>query len=228
MPSAAEESENLAANGLVGFSYDHLWAIRRRVRKIGDLVIPLRGGLTYAQLGTGFATLVVMFFLYAITGLPLSTALHLSPTGTLVLMALYLVVPPVLVAQRMVAPMPNGKTLGGFIRSISRYYFDDKVYRRGRPIDTPKTHRPGRQRHDLVVWEPGEQFAEEFNVDVPLSRPEVERRFTGAVIDLATAQQEVSRQHLSEELAAAEREQSRSREEEYTLRHSDASGVTGL
>ena len=142
---------------------------------------PLRGGLTYAQLGTGLITLVVMFFVYAIVVAPLSAAMRLSPLSNLGLMAFVLFAPPVIVAQRMIAPMPHGKTIGGYLRSLMRFTFDDKVYRRGRPIDTPTIHREGPMRHDWIVWEPAEEFSKEFSTDLLLTRESIERRFTGTV-----------------------------------------------
>ena len=132
-----------------------------------------------------------------------------------------------IVAQRMIAPMPHGKTIGGYLRSLMRFTFDDKVYRRGRPIDTPTIHREGPMRHDWIVWEPAEEFSEEFSTDLLLTRESIERRFTGTVTDLASAQQSVSRQHLADERARAERD-AVSEKDDYELRHTDASGVTGL
>ena len=206
-----EDGDDLMAQGLIGMSYDSVFAIRKRVRKFGDFTIPLRGGLTYAQLGTGLITLVVMFFVYAIVVAPLSAAMRLSPLSNLGLMAFVLFAPPVIVAQRMIAPMPHGKTIGGYLRSLMRFTFDDKVYRRGRPIDTPTTHREGPM----------------FSTDLLLTRESIERRFTGTVTDLASAQQSVSRQHLADERARAERD-AVSEKDDYELRHTDASGVTGL
>ena len=222
-----EDGDDLMAQGLIGMSYDSVFAIRKRVRKFGDFTIPLRGGLTYAQLGTGLITLVVMFFVYAIVVAPLSAAMRLSPLSNLGLMAFVLFAPPVIVAQRMIAPMPHGKTIGGYLRSLMRFTFDDKVYRRGRPIDTPTTHREGPMRHDWIVWEPAEEFSEELSTDLLLTRESIERRFTGTVTDLASAQQSVSRQHLADERARAERD-AVSEKDDYELRHTDASGVTGL
>ena len=168
-----------------------------------------------------------MFFVYAIVVAPLSAAMRLSPLSNLGLMAFVLFAPPVIVAQRMIAPMPHGKTIGGYLRSLMRFTFDDKVYRRGRPIDTPTTHREGPMRHDWIVWEPAEEFSEEFSTDLLLTRESIERRFTGTVTDLASAQQSVSRQHLADERARAERD-AVSEKDDYELRHTDASGVTGL
>ena len=155
-----EDGDDLMAQGLIGMSYDSVFAIRKRVRKFGDFTIPLRGGLTYAQLGTGLITLVVMFFVYAI-------------------------------------------------------------------VVTPTVHREGPMRHDWIVWEPAEEFSEEFSTDLLLTRESIERRFTGTVTDLASAQQSVSRQHLADERARAERD-AVSEKDDYELRHTDASGVTGL
>ena len=46
-----EDGDDLMAQGLIGMSYDSVFAIRKRVRKFGDFTIPLRGGLTYASWG---------------------------------------------------------------------------------------------------------------------------------------------------------------------------------
>lgn len=223
----ADEGENIEAQGLVGYSYDHLLAIRKRIRKISELTIPIRGGLTYAQAGTALITFVVMFFVYAVVALPIMVVTNTSPPGRLGVLITLLFVPPVLVAQRMITPMPDGKTIGGWVRSWTRFTFDDKVYRRGRPIDTPRTHRTGRVHHYLKTWEPAEEFAAHYGTETPLTRAQIERSFTGEVIDLTPRQEEFSRRLRAEELSQSDQEADQDTHS-YGLRHTDAAQVTGL
>lgn len=222
----ADKEENIEAQGLVGYSYDHLLAIRKRIRKISDFTIPIRGGLTYAQAGTALATFVVMFFVYAVVALPIMIVTDTSPLGRLGILVTLLFVPPILVAQRMIAPMPDGKTIGGWVRSWTRFTFDDKVHRRGRPIDTPRTHQAGRVRHYLKTWEPAEEFANNYGTDKPLTRVEIERSFTGEVVDLGSRQEEFSRRLRAEELVRSDHDVDAA--DFYDLRHADAAQVIGL
>lgn len=222
----ADKEENIEAQGLVGYSYDHLLAIRKRIRNISDYTIPIRGGVTYAQAGTALLTFVVMFFVYAIVALPIMIVTNTSPLGRLGVLVTLLFVPPVLVAQRMIAPMPDGKTIGGWLRSWLRFTFDDKVHRRGRPIDTPRTHRAGRVHHYLKTWEPAEEFANHYGTKNLLTRAEIERNFTGEVVDLESQQEAFSRRLRAEELVRSEHDVDDT--DFYDLRHADATQVTGL
>ena len=67
---AAGQEEDLEALGLIGHSYDSLFSIRKRIRKINDLVIPFRQGLTTAQIGTGFGVFVLQIISFGMIVVP--------------------------------------------------------------------------------------------------------------------------------------------------------------
>lgn len=222
------EEEDLEALGLIGHSYDHLFAIRKRMRKLGDFTIPLRGGLTYTQVVTALVSLVVSFLMYALVVSPITILIGVEGKAATAVMALTILGPPVLLTQKAVSPMPDHKSISGWMRSWWRFHTDDKVYRRGRPINPPTYHRPGRVRHVWRVWEPTDQWAHLVDDYTPTTRATVERAFTGTVTDLETAQAATSARLAAAEKAAAQAARRRNQESDgLDLRGTDAT-VTGL
>lgn len=136
-------------------SYTNLFNIRRRVRKINDLYIPLRNGVAPEQFFAFFGTL---FFLIIAWFVIIGPVLNLLTSDIgLQIYALYFLGPPILMAQKIGKPMPNAKSISGWARSKLRWRLDDRVHRRGIPIAA--RNDPGRQFQYLRVWEPDAEGA---------------------------------------------------------------------
>lgn len=174
MSNETRKDEDYEALGLIGHSYDSLFSIRKRIRKINDLVIPFRGGLTTTQIGTG----VGVFFLQVLTlGLVVNPLFNLfggSVPGVFTLAWLF--VPPILAGQNIVKPMPYGKSIPGTVQSIIRGVLDDRVHRRGLPVATPRQPHASKIVHYMREWVMFEQYAEGDPLEAPITDRATEAR----------------------------------------------------
>lgn len=174
--SEANQGEDLEALGLIGHSYDSLFAVRKRIRKVNDLVIPFRQGLTTTQIGTGFAVLVIQIITFGMLVQP-----FLGLFGTQApwqLTVAWILGPPVLAAQNIIKPMPYGKSIPGTVNSMVRYYLDDPIHRRGLPIATPKQPYDKTLVHYQREWVGFAEYVEHEPWEAPISDRETEERFS--------------------------------------------------
>lgn len=174
--TAGGREEDLDALGLIGHSYDSLFSIRKRIRKINDLVIPFRQGLTTSQLGTGVGVFVLQIITFGMFVVPLLGLFGASAPWQLTV--IWLFGPPVLAAQNIVKPMPYGKSIPGTVQSIIRYYLDDPVHRRGLPIATPKQPYGTTLVHYQREWVGFEEFVGEEPWEEPISDRSTEERIS--------------------------------------------------
>lgn len=179
---ADDDDIDLEAEGLYGMSYDSFFAIDKRVRKIQDLHIPTRAGLTVPQIMTFFFVLVISFLLYVLViGQILSLlGISLGWMGLLV----FVLGPPILCSWRVTKPMPHGKSIPGTVQSYVKYYMDDEVHRRGRPVPLPKQPDDQFVQHYMRDWTVNREFAAEFPGEGDWTDPHTEALFargTGAV-----------------------------------------------
>lgn len=175
-----DSAEYLESSGLIGHSYDALFSIRKRIRSVSDLQIPLRGGVTNAQIGISLVTLI---FQVLTLGLILAPTLHLlridAPWW---LPVLWLFGPVVFMAQRIVKPMPYGKGIPDTVISWVRYLLDDPVHRRGKPVSRPQQPADISVAHYEREWVMFDDYADvESNpAEAPVSDEATERRFKPA------------------------------------------------
>lgn len=175
--TAGKQEEDLEDLGLIGHSYDTLFSIRKRIRKINDLVIPFRKGLTHSQIGTGLAVFVIQIITFGMLVVPF-IGLFGGANAPWQLTATWILVPPVLAAQNIVKPMPHGKSIPGTVQSLLRFLLDDPIHRRGLPIATPK--QPYREKvvHYQREWVAFEEYVEQDPWEAPISDRVTEERFS--------------------------------------------------
>ena len=174
--SAAAQEEDPEALGLIGHSYDSLFSIRKRIRKINDLVIPFRQGLTTAQIGTGFGVFVLQIITFGMLVVPVIGLFGERPPWQLTI--LWLFGPPILAAQNIVKPMPYGKSIPGTVQSMLRFYLDDPVHRRGLPIATPKQPYEETVAHYQREWVGFEEYVGDEPWEAPISDRTTEERIS--------------------------------------------------
>lgn len=128
MPS----DEELAAAGLIGECYDSVFSIRQVLRKINDIPIPLRRGVTLPQIGVFLLTLIGSFLSYVLLIRPATNLIgvHVHP----LLIVLYIFGIPGFAAQRVLKPMRYGKSISTTAASWWRDLTDDPVHARGMPV----------------------------------------------------------------------------------------------
>lgn len=166
---------DLEAEGLYGMSYDSFFSIEKRVRKIQDIHIPTRSGVTVPQVQTFFLVLVLSFlFQVLILGQVMSL---LGIPGHWLLFVLVVLGPPFLCSWRVVRPMPHGKSIPGTVQSMLGFHLDDTVHRRGRPVKTPKQPADAFVQHYQRDWTINQEFALEVPGEGDWTDPETERRF---------------------------------------------------
>lgn len=181
--------EEMERQGLVGHSYDHLFSVTKRLRK----GIPLREGLTWAQIGYGLSTAVIMLVAYIVFFAKAVNSIASQPAVRALLAFTIIFGPAWVVSQRVASPMPGGKTISGYISSAIRFWLDDPVHRRGRAVDKNRIRREGTQRHDMREWVPTSEYSEPYGTNSPSTRVSTEKSFTGLVIDSGTALQAAAR-----------------------------------
>lgn len=176
MSEGKNTEEDLEAMGLIGHSYDSLFSIRKRIRKINDLVIPFRQGLTTSQIGTGIGVFVLQVITLGIIINPLFGVFGANVPWQLTV--LWLFGPPILAAQNIVKPMPHGKSIPGTVQSIMRFFLDDPIHRRGHPVAKAQQPRDISVAHYQREWVMFEQFSDDDPTEAPVSDRVTEERFS--------------------------------------------------
>jgi len=143
-----------AEQALIVENYTDVSRISKRVRKIHDMVIPLRRGLGQDQVVAGFLTLVALAIIFFTLIRPTLQLLNVQPNW--VMYVIYFVGPVILVGQKISAPMPSGKTISGTMTSFMRFHMDDPIHRRG--IPQPKRPARGRRLHYAREWVPSNGY----------------------------------------------------------------------
>lgn len=178
------DDDDLEAKGLIAHSYDSIWSIRKVIRRINDLDIPLRQGLSVSQIATFGATFIVSAIIFGTIIAPIMGLLGIDRHPLVSLT--FLLGPPILATQRITKPMSYGKTIGGTMRSLARFHLDDRTHRRGLPIKPRR--RPSDQ--SIAHWQREWVAATPLSSQTPglelLSDPNTEGRFAGAVVTLQT------------------------------------------
>lgn len=161
----ADEAEgDLEAQGLIGECYDSVFSIRQRLRKINDIPIPVKQGVTLPQIGVFFSGIIATFLVFVLILRPLSALLGFSWHWLLVVGFIFGL--PVMAAQRVIKPMRYGKSITSTLTSKWRDLTDDPVHARGKPIKA----RPeeGVDGPTLVYWRrwvPADEVAEPEETD---------------------------------------------------------------
>lgn len=143
-------AEDAEAAGLVAHSYTNFFKIRKRIRRIQDIPLPFKRGLGTDQ----FVTFILVFIVLAIINFAI-----LSPIFSLFSIQMewsfylvYFLAPPVIAAQKIGSPMPNGKSIPGTAFSYLRAKLDDPIHRRGMPLG--KVSPRGKRLHYVREWTP--------------------------------------------------------------------------
>lgn len=198
MASEQKEEEDLEALGLVAHSYDALFSIRKRIRKINDLEIPLRGGVSTQQIGVVIVTFIVALMLFGFVISPIIRLLHIDLHPLITFGFIFGL--PILAAQRAGTPMPYQKSINGSLASAMRYYLDDPIHRRGVPIKTPRRSDEVQTLHFARTWVMADNFAPYVPGEADLSDPVTESRLReNPAEDLQGWYDARARQHLNEE-----------------------------
>ena len=155
--AATEGKKDLEAEGLVAQSYTGFFRIRKRIRKIQDIVVPLREGLGVDQLAMFLLAAAIMGILYGALVSPIVNIFEIKLTVPFFL--LWFIVPGFFAAQRVSKPMPHGKTIPGYVFSQIRHLLDDPVHRRGIPL--VKAPRRGKAFHFQREFVVHPKFAED-------------------------------------------------------------------
>lgn len=170
--------EELVSQGLMGESYDSIRQVRTRVRQIGDIAVPLRGGLAPAQFGVGLLVMFASILVFALIIRPAFALFGVQPHWLIT--ATVILGPPILAAQRIIKPMRHGKSISSAAVSWWRYITDEPVHARGLP--TPKREQDSIEGATLVyqrTWVPEEGL---FGPDTTDARSE--RLLDGYIPDL--------------------------------------------
>lgn len=198
----AQQAEDLDAMGLIGHSYDSLFSIRKRIRKVNDLTIPFRQGLTGSQIGTGFLVFIIQIIIYGMLVVPAFGLFGASPPWQL--MVVFIIGPAILAAQNIVKPMPYGKSIPGTLHSVTRGVLDDPIHRRGLPIATPKQPYEETLVHYQREWEAYEEFVRDEPWEAPVTDDVTEKRIrfcnqAAPDVDFQQWWDDKAAQHLEEE-----------------------------
>lgn len=177
---SAPAAEDLEAEGLIAYSYTNFFKIKKRMRRIQDIVIPLREGISVEQFLTFFGTLAVMGILYGLFVAPITNIFHIELGWQFFLF--WFPVPAVLASQRISKPMPNSKTISGALGSWIRHKLDDPVHRRGVPLRTrPRT---GKIMHFQREFTLHPQFAGDALTPAENAASDDGLAYTGQILDL--------------------------------------------
>lgn len=171
MADSSKNPNDLSNAALQAHSYTGVFKIERRIRKVNDFAVPMRGGLVPAQVGTFVAVLLVSTILWFALLNPL---LHLifGDQSTLPIAITAILGPAILAGHRIGKPMPHGKTIRGWLRSRIRRYLDDEWHRGGLPIKERPHHDT--ELHLHRHWTPdteGEQYLTNLTGDNDLYTP---------------------------------------------------------
>lgn len=174
----AEETLDLEAEGLFGASYDSFFAIDKRVRKVQDLYVPTRAGLSVNQIITFF---IVLFFSFLFQVLIVGQVMSLlGIPGHWLLFVTVVFGPPILLAWRVTKPMPSDKSIPGTVQSLLMYFLDDPVHRRGRPVKGNARPLMEFVQHYQRDWTVNQEFAAEVPGEGDWTDDETENLFNRA------------------------------------------------
>ncbi len=181
--SVSNQVDDLEAEGLIAHSYDALFAVRKRVRKINDLHLPTRRGLDTQQIFAFVVVFIAAVVVVAGVIVPAMNLLHL-PRPWWVTIAL-LIGPPVLAAQRISKPMAYGKSIPGSLTSALRFHVaDNPVHRRGLPVPSRRVDPEQPRLHYQREWVPTADASAGDPSEAPWTDAQTEARFSGEVVDL--------------------------------------------
>jgi hypothetical protein len=178
--AATSEAEDLEAEGLIAYSYTNFFKIKKRMRRIQDIVIPLREGISVEQFLTFFGTLAVMGILYGMFVAPIVNIFGIDLGWQFFLF--WYPLPAVLASQRISKPMPNSKTISGALGSWMRNKLDDPIHRRGVPL--PGRPRGGKVMHFQREFTLHPQFAGDALIPVHGAASDDGLTYTGQTLDL--------------------------------------------
>jgi hypothetical protein len=205
------QAEDLEAEGLIAYSYTNFFKIKKRMRRIQDIVIPLREGISVEQFLTFFGALAVMGTLYGLFVAPL-VAIFGIDLGWQFLLFWYLL-PAVLASQRISKPMPHSKTISGALSSWVRNKLDDPVHRRGTPL--AKRPRTGKVMHFQREFTLHPQFAGDALTPAPGAASDEGFSYKGQTLDLedwmASRSSENLERHMMTKLASRQVEKDEAR-----------------
>lgn len=190
-------AEDLNALGLIAHSYDSLFSVRKRVRKINDIHLPTRRGIGTNQIGAWIFTFLLAVITFGLLVVPFTDLLGITRPWWLNIGWIFGI--PTLAAQRVAKPMPYGKSIPGTMHSLTRFYLDDRVHRRGLPVPTPPQPREGQVLHYQREWVMSDPYAQMVPGEGDYSDEETEGRIGAQVLDLQPWYDEKARQHLIEE-----------------------------
>lgn len=195
------QAEDLEAKGLIAHSYDALFSIRKRIRKINDLAIPVRRGLGTDQIGVFVLLFVVCVILYGLVLAPAMTLLGIQKTPWFLF--LWLIGPPALAAQQITKPLKYGKSIAGTINSKMRFYLDDRIHRRGLPVPPHDAPVNIPVAHYERSWVAGEDLAAVKPGEVDWTDHITENRMAGAPVNLETWMDTRQAENRAAEIVAA-------------------------
>ena len=188
---------DLEAQGLTCQSYDALFSIRKRVRKINDLTIPTRRGVGTNQIGAFLVTFIASVITYGLIVLPVMNLVGFGPNGWVMVGWVFGL--PVLAAQRIAKPMAHGKTISGSLHSLMRWHLDDRVHQRGLPVPAPKRPCDEKVLHYQREWVMSSPHAEDTPGEEDYSDRDTELRIDANVVDLQPWYDSKARAHAAEE-----------------------------
>lgn len=191
--------EDLEAEGLIAYSYTNFFKIRKRMRRIQDIVIPLRDGISVEQFMTFFGALAVMGVLYALFVAPIVGIFH-AELGWQFFLFWYLL-PAVLASQRISKPMPNAKTISGALGSWMRTKLDDPIHRRGVP--QAARARGGKVLHFQREFTLHPQFAGDALDRAPGAASDEGLEYRGQTLDLEEWMSSRTGENMERQLIAA-------------------------
>lgn len=189
--------EDLESQGMIAHSYDSLFSIRKIIRKINDIQIPVKHGLATNQIGAFILGFVVSIVLYGLIVVPMLNLFGIDRSVWITIGCLF--GPPFLLAQRIAKPMAYGKTIGGTMSSLLRYLLDDRVHRRGLPVPTPRQPIDLPVQHYQRTWVMAEELAHDEPAEQDWSDDVTEGRLAGEVVPLQPWLDQQVKQHLLEE-----------------------------
>lgn len=219
------DSEDLDALGLIAHSYDTFFSIRKRIRAINDIALPTRRGILTTQIGMGILVLIAQFITYGLILLPLIRLLNITPSPWVLLG--WVLIPTILVAQRVAKPMAYNKSIAEAMSSRLRKLLDDDVHRRGTPIPKRQFLPDEHVVHYQREWVMYADFAAETSGEEDVTTPQLEARMSRDddvnIQDFLDHGIRTRREH-----ASAERATRRHREKTETLsRRSNRARVVG-
>lgn len=181
----ARTPEELERAGLIAHSYDAFFSVRKRVRNINDITIPVRGGLSTNQIGVGVLVFFIQIVTYGLLLLPAMTLLGISPHPVVLLV--WILGPAILVGQRIAKPMPHSKSIATTFTSKARRLLDDPIHRRGNPIPSPKQPYDMKVLHYQREWVMFDEYAQLIPGEADVTDPFTESGFARTEpVDLQT------------------------------------------